>query len=159
MTLKSDEVVAPADPIQVCFKIAGLTNFELELDPATAVRDVKKLAKEQCDIEPEHMRLIYEGRVLKESDTLECYKEGGDAPVQVIFLAGHAALLGGSKPTVVQRNPFSTPVRGMPGSKGLRPSRCSGRLGGNGMIRKYGILMKRQEFREKAEEIGFVKYR
>ena len=28
-----------------------------------------------------------------------------------------------------------------------------------GLIRKYGIMMKRQEFREKAEEIGFVKYR
>ena len=24
---------------------------------------------------------------------------------------------------------------------------------------RYGIMMKRQEFREKAEEIGFIKYR
>mmetsp|Transcript_34711 Transcript_34711/g.88186 ORF Transcript_34711/g.88186 Transcript_34711/m.88186 type:complete len:172 (+) Transcript_34711:114-629(+) len=145
--------------MQVHFKVAGVTSFDLELEPSTAVRDVKKLAKEFCDIEPEHMRLIYEGRVLKDADTLECYKVAGEAPVQVHFTAGHAALLGGSKPTVQQRNPFALPVRGLPGSKGNRTSRMSGRLGGMALIRKYGILMKRQEFREKAPEIGFVKYR
>merc|ERR1719436_1187176 len=160
LTLKTinDEVAEPRT-VQVSFRIAGLSTFDLALDPTTAVRDVKKFAKEHCDIEPEHMRLIYEGRVLKDSETLECYKQGGDAPVQVHFTAGHAALLGGSKPTVTQRNPFSQPVRGLPGSKGNRPSRMSGRLGGMALIRKYGIMMKRQEFREKAPEIGFVKYR
>eukprot|EP00443_Scrippsiella_acuminata_P048874 CAMPEP_0115247190 /NCGR_PEP_ID=MMETSP0270-20121206/41418_1 /TAXON_ID=71861 /ORGANISM="Scrippsiella trochoidea, Strain CCMP3099" /LENGTH=172 /DNA_ID=CAMNT_0002662435 /DNA_START=44 /DNA_END=562 /DNA_ORIENTATION=+ len=153
-----DEVAIPGS-IQVHFKVAGLTTFDLELEPTTAVRDVKKLAKEVCDIEPEHMRLIYEGRVLKDSDTLACYKVDSDAPVQVHFTAGHAAMLGGSKPQVQQRNPFALPVRGLPGSKGNRTSRMSGRLGGMALIRKYGILMKRQEFREKAPEIGFVKYR
>ena len=34
---------------------------------------MKKLAKEHCNIEPEHMRLIYNGRQLKDWDTLECY--------------------------------------------------------------------------------------
>merc|ERR1719238_1130002 len=94
---------------------------------------------------------------------------GGKAgePVQLFFTAGHSAMIGGVGGTggghranlPPQRNPFSTPVRGLPGSKGLRSSRVSGRPGGMGLIRKYGILMKRQEFREKAEEIGFVKYR
>merc|ERR1719444_773793 len=143
----------------VLFKVPGMEAFELEMVLTTAVRDVKKLAKELCSVEPEHMRLIYDGRVLKESDTLECYKADADTPIQLHFTAGHTALLGGSQPTVVQRNPFTTPVRGLPGSKGNRTSRMSGRLGGMGLIRKYGILMKRQEFREKAEQIGFVKYR
>ena len=58
-----------------------------------------------------------------------------------------------------KKNPFNPPVRGIPGSVGLRSSRISARLGGNGLIRKYGIMLKRQEFREKAEEIGFRKYR
>ena len=58
-----------------------------------------------------------------------------------------------------QANPFSQPVRGLPGSKGLRVSRMSARRGGMALIRKYGIMLKRQEFREKAEEIGFRKYR
>merc|ERR1719259_92664 len=105
------------------------------------------------------MRLIYKGRELKDADTLDCYDVEGGAPVQLLYTAGHTALVGGSQPQVQQRNPFTTPVRGLPGSKGNRPSRMSGRLGGMALIRKYGILMKRQEFREKAEQIGFVKYR
>merc|ERR1719219_1450899 len=157
--LSLEEAVAPESTITVHFKISGVGAFDLELEPTAAVRDVKKLAKECCGIEPEHMRLIYEGRVLKESDTLECYKADSDMAVQLMFTAGHTAMLGGSRGQIQQRNPFTTPVRGLPGSKGLRTSRMSGRLGGMALIRKYGILMKRQEFREKAEQIGFVKYR
>merc|ERR1711869_163613 len=99
-----------------------------------------------------------------------------DTPVKVLFTAGHTALVGGGclarsgsstgQPGELlrgqsqqQQNPFSTPVRGIPGSKGLRQSRMSGRRGGMALIRKYGIMLKRQEFREKAEEIGFRKYR
>ncbi|CAJ1443733.1 unnamed protein product [Effrenium voratum] len=162
----------------VQFKVSGLEAFQLELDAESRVRrvaqgwidgDVKKLANEECNIEPEHMRLIYNSRQLKDWDTLECYDPKADIPVQILFTAGHTELLGGvggtgggprqghgSKP---QKNPFSGPVRGLPGSKGLRSSRVSGRPGGMALIRKYGIMMKRQEFREKAEEIGFVKYR
>eukprot|EP00932_Pfiesteria_piscicida_P017571 SRR837773.4450.p1 GENE.SRR837773.4450~~SRR837773.4450.p1 ORF type:complete len:179 (-),score=75.05 SRR837773.4450:120-599(-) len=156
--LSVKEEVAPTE-VPIMFKVAGLEAFELELELTTAVRDVKKLAKEVCNVEPEHMRLIYDGRVLKESDTLECYKVDAEIPIQVHYTAGHAAMVGGGSNVKVQRNPFSLPVRGLPGSKGHRQSRMSGRLGGMGLIRKYGILMKRQEFREKAEQIGFVKYR
>mmetsp|Transcript_63075 Transcript_63075/g.205838 ORF Transcript_63075/g.205838 Transcript_63075/m.205838 type:complete len:168 (+) Transcript_63075:73-576(+) len=155
LTLESKQEVSLTT---VSFKFAGMPALELELELTTAVRDVKKLAKEVCNIEPEHMRLIYEGRVLKESDTLECYKVDGDEPVQLHFTAGHEALVGGSQNLKQQRNPFTTPVRGLPGSKGQRPSRVSGRMGAMGIIRKYGIMMKRQEFREHALEIGFVKY-
>merc|ERR1719382_779022 len=102
------------------------------------------------------MRLIYKDRVLRDTETLEV---DGEEPVRVSFTAGHAALVGGTKPPKEQRDPFSLPVRGLPGSKGDRLSRVSGRRGGMALIRKYGILMKRQEFREKAEEIGFRKYR
>lgn len=42
--------------------------------------------------------------------------------------------------------------------KGSRACRVTGRLGGMGLIRKYGINMKRQVFRERAEAMGFVKY-
>ena len=43
-------------------------------------------------------------------------------------------------------------------SKGGRQCRVSGRKGGMGLIRKYGINMKRQQFRLKAKEMGWVKY-
>jgi small subunit ribosomal protein S29e len=42
--------------------------------------------------------------------------------------------------------------------KGSRQCRVTGRKGGNGLIRKYGIDMKRQSFRERALDIGFHKY-
>merc|ERR1712060_250308 len=113
-------------------------------------------------------------QVLKDSDNLEEYQT--DDAIKVLYTAGHAALIGGGQrgmsgsstgqpgerlrgQTIEQQNPFTAPVRGIPGSKGLRGSRVSGRRGGMGIIHKYGILMKRQEFREKASEIGFVKYR
>merc|ERR1719389_861454 len=83
-----------------------------------------------------------------------------DGSFRIMYTAGHEGLVGGGKPAAAQqKDPFHCPVRGIPGSKGLRESRISARLGGNGLIRKYGILLKRQEFREKAEEIGFRKYR
>merc|ERR1719491_193906 len=159
-TLTIQEEAAIDTVIAVRFKVSGLPAFELELAPTTAVRDVKKCAKEMCNVEPEHMRLIYCDRELKDAETLECYKVGGDAPVRIMYTAGHEEMLGGM-PVVqkVQQNPYTLPARGLSGSKGQRTSRVSGRLGGMGLIRKYGILMKRQEFKEKAEQIGFRKFR
>merc|ERR1719409_2584385 len=155
------------ESVVVQFKVSGSDAFELELEAEAAFRDVKKLLAEECNIEPEHMRLIYDGKLLKEADTLDCYDAERDVPVQILFTAGHTALVGGGSQMrsgsstgqpgqllrgqqQAQINPFSTPVRGIPGSKGLRQSRMSGRRGGMGLIRKYGIMMKRQEFREKA---------
>jgi small subunit ribosomal protein S29e len=42
--------------------------------------------------------------------------------------------------------------------KGSRPCRVTGRPGGMGLVRKYGINMKRQTFRERAIDMGFMKY-
>ena len=145
---------------EVLFKVQGMDVFSVQMELAMHVRDVKKLVQEESRIEPEHMRLIYKDKILKDADTLETYDAQGDKPVQILFTAGHAALMGGTKPQQrTNGNPFITPVRGIPGSKGERPSRMSGRRGGMAIIRKYGIMMKRQEFREKAPEIGFIKYR
>merc|ERR1719382_1854433 len=122
------------------------------------------------------MRLLCNDHQLKGSDTLDSYNVSAGDTINILFTAGGSGLEGGGQrgmsggstgqpgerlrgQTVQQSNPFTTPVRGIPGSKGLRGSRVSGRRGGMGIIRKYGILMKRQEFREKATEIGFVKYR
>eukprot|EP00747_Dinoflagellata_sp_TGD_P211271 gnl/TRDRNA2_/TRDRNA2_84498_c0_seq2.p1 gnl/TRDRNA2_/TRDRNA2_84498_c0~~gnl/TRDRNA2_/TRDRNA2_84498_c0_seq2.p1 ORF type:complete len:145 (-),score=35.75 gnl/TRDRNA2_/TRDRNA2_84498_c0_seq2:65-499(-) len=141
-------------PVQ--FKVPGLTGFELDVDSQMKVAQVKKLASEQCAIQPEHMRFICNDRVLKDMELLEVSE---DAVVQVLFTSGHQALQGGSKPTLdPNQNPFQLPVRGLPGSTGNRESRVSHRKGGMGLIRKYGILMKRQEFREKAQEMGWNKY-
>merc|ERR1719440_778141 len=122
------------------------------------------------------MRLIHKGRELKEADIFDDEMAESDEPIQVLFTAGHTGLVGGGcqarsgsstgqpgEPlrgmSGTHQNPFVQPVRGLAGSKGLRVSRMSGRRGGMALIRKYGIMLKRQEFREKAEEIGFRKYR
>merc|ERR1719356_1124480 len=160
LTLREAEEVQGAEPlIPIRFKVSGLPAFELELAATTAVRDVKKFAKEACGIEPEHMRFIYRDTELKDADTLECYKVDDKAPVCIMYTAGHTEMLGGSVRQRADRDPYSLPARGLKGSKGQRVSRVSGRLGGMALIRKYGLLMKRQEFREKAEQIGFRKYR
>merc|ERR1719188_2587620 len=159
LTIQEEHEAFAEEAIVIAFKVPGLPAFELELAPTTAVRDVKKFAKEACNIEPEHMRLIYCDRELKDAETLECFEEDGEAPVRVLYTAGHAELLGGSVRQRADRDPYSLPARGLKGSKGQRVSRVSGRLGGMALIRKYGLLMKRQEFREKAEQIGFRKYR
>ena len=93
---------------------------------------------------PHHMEISISG----------AWRLAGDSPIQVFFTAGHVAMLGGVGGTgggprgghgaQPQKNPFSAPVRGLPGSKGLRASRVSGRPGGMALIRKYGIMMKRQ---------------
>ena len=159
MSLNNEESKSTDTAMLVKFKVHGMDAFELKLEASTCIREVKKLLRDESHIEPEHMRLIYKDKVLKDAETLEAYNSDGKL-VQVLYTAGHSALMGGTKPTQrTNTNPFVTPVRGIPGSKGERPSRMSGRRGGMALIRKYGILMKRQEFREKAPEIGFIKYR
>merc|ERR1719230_984003 len=136
------------------FKVAGLTTFTLEMEAGTAVRDIKKLAQEQCNMEPEHMRLIHKDRELKDADIFDAEMAESDAPIQVMFTAKNSALVGGGcrarsggssgqpgdalrgQSGVQSANPWSTPVRGLPGSKGLRQSRMSGRRGGMALIRK-----------------------
>uniref|UniRef100_A0A7S4WEM4 Ubiquitin-like domain-containing protein n=1 Tax=Alexandrium monilatum TaxID=311494 RepID=A0A7S4WEM4_9DINO len=110
------------DLVTVKFKVSGMDMFEVEMDPTTAIRDVKKLAKEGCNIQPEHMRLIYKDRVLKDAETLSGLELREDEPIRVMFTAGHTAFQGGGKPPARPgANPFSPPVRGIPGSKGARP--------------------------------------
>merc|ERR1719220_1660651 len=91
LTIKDE---ARADAIAIKFKVSGLPAFELELEPMTAVRDVKKLAKEMCSIEPEHMRLIYCDRELKDAETLASCGVGDEEPIRILYTAGHAQLLG-----------------------------------------------------------------
>uniref|UniRef100_A0A7S1FIS2 Ubiquitin-like domain-containing protein n=1 Tax=Noctiluca scintillans TaxID=2966 RepID=A0A7S1FIS2_NOCSC len=145
--------------LKMQFNPVGEEGFELDLQPEMDIRDVKQLASEMCNVLPEHMRVLYKDRQLRNEEIVaECGLDG-DEPLKILYTAGHAAMVGGSRPeSRVQGNPFTTPVRGIPGSKGARSSRVTGRLGGNGLIRKYGILMKRQEFREKATQMGFRKY-
>merc|ERR1719221_2520601 len=95
------EASSEGEMFTAAFSVPGLTNFDLDLDPETTVRDVKRLAREMCEIEPEHMRLLYKDRLLRDSDTVgDCGFESG-VPFKVLFTAGHESLEGGGKPQVV----------------------------------------------------------
>merc|ERR1712110_1388011 len=89
------EVENNIEGIVVQFKESGGEAFDVELEPAVTFKDVKKLLAEECNIEPEHMRLIYDGKLLKEGDTVECYDVERKVPVQILYTAGHTALSGG----------------------------------------------------------------
>jgi len=160
----------------VHFKVAGLKTFTLDVEGDISINELKKALQDESNIAPEHMRLICNDQCLKGAETLDSFDVNENDTIQIQFTAGHSGLVGGGQrgmsgsstgqpgerlrgQTQLPSNPFNAPVRGISGSKGLRGSRVSGRRGGMGIIRKYGILMKRQEFREKAEEIGFIKYR
>jgi len=172
LTLESEKDTI-AQTFTMEFKVSGLASFTLELEEGATVRDVKKLAQQECNIAPEHMRLIHKGTELQSADVLD--SEMAETAVQVLFTAGHTGLVGGGsqarsggstgQPGAVLRgqrevpkDPFRLPVRGPAGSKGNRVSRVSARRGGMGMIRKYDIMMKRQEFRELAKSMGWTKF-
>eukprot|EP00913_Durusdinium_trenchii_P031769 g29753.t1 len=70
-----------AMPISVSFKVSGSggTSFNLDLEPSMTVKEVKEKAHEPSGIEPDQMKLIFKGRILKDADTLESHKvEGGN---------------------------------------------------------------------------------
>ena len=93
--LSLDKPTELPELLSIEFKVSGLTSFTLELEAGTAVRDIKKLAEEQCNIAPEHMRFIHMSRELKEADLLDAEMAESGAPIQIIFTAKNMALVGG----------------------------------------------------------------
>merc|ERR1711879_1056405 len=94
---------------------------DLDVNSETAVRDMKKMVAENCDIEPENMRVIYKDRAYKDGETIDF----DDSAVNILYTAGHTGLCGGSKPpSKMGRNPFETPVRVTPVPKGRDVRAC-----------------------------------
>ena len=61
--------------IQLTFKQGGGESFDLTFsEPSTSIADVKKIAAEKSGIPAESQRLIYKGRILKDSDSLSSLK-------------------------------------------------------------------------------------
>ena len=59
--------------LTVNFKVSGsgADTFALEVEPSMTVEEVKCLAMEPSGLEPEHMKVIFKGRILKDADTME----------------------------------------------------------------------------------------
>jgi ubiquilin len=63
-------------PIKITFKVNGSLgkSFDLDLEPCTTCSEAKKKAEAECGVEAAVMRLMYKGRILKDTDTLEANK-------------------------------------------------------------------------------------
>merc|ERR1719269_250240 len=99
--------------LSINFKLSGGgSSFSLDnLEPSVTILALKALLKENTSIEPEHMKLIFKGRILKDTDTLESSKvESGQSMHIVKSAAANAA--GGAAGTT----PSATPAATTPGT-------------------------------------------
>ena len=76
--------------------------FELDLQPEMDIRDVKQLGSKMCKVLPGHMRVLHKDRQLRKEIVAECGLDG-DEPLKIFFTAGHAAIVGGSRPSEEKR--------------------------------------------------------
>mmetsp|Transcript_8781 Transcript_8781/g.18719 ORF Transcript_8781/g.18719 Transcript_8781/m.18719 type:complete len:364 (+) Transcript_8781:53-1144(+) len=61
----------PPAILELCFKGTAAKPFKLEgVEDSTTVLVLKDLCQERCSLPPEHMRLLYKGAVLQDSQTL-----------------------------------------------------------------------------------------
>jgi ubiquilin len=75
--------------LSVNFKLSGAGNsLSLDLEPCLTILAVKALLKEYAKAEPEHMKLIFKGRILKDTDTLESSKIEAGQSMHVVKSAG-----------------------------------------------------------------------
>lgn len=58
-------------PQKLRIRIPGCTDFETEFTSSTTVLEAKILATTGCDIDPQEMRFIHKGKILRDEDVLE----------------------------------------------------------------------------------------
>lgn len=132
----------------VLFHIAGIGEIEVELDLGTSIGEVKRLANEACNIDLEHMLVMYNGKPLKDTDTLLCYGINDNAAVQLLFTSNQIPTASTSKQAKT-RNPFVAPLNNCLSGKGSqRHSKSPTRSAAT----PVGALRKRQEFKERVQE-------
>lgn len=60
--------------IKVNIKSSGDKKYEVSVDPSSTIEDLKVIISSEADVPPERQRLIYSGKVLKDSETVASYK-------------------------------------------------------------------------------------
>lgn len=66
--------------MKVRMRAAGAPDFEVDIEPTSTVMDIKIAATAGCDIDPQVMRLIFKGKVLKDEDVVSaCGVRNGEA--------------------------------------------------------------------------------
>eukprot|EP00490_Sorites_sp_Unknown_P023280 CAMPEP_0114690836 /NCGR_PEP_ID=MMETSP0191-20121206/66139_1 /TAXON_ID=126664 /ORGANISM="Sorites sp." /LENGTH=361 /DNA_ID=CAMNT_0001981243 /DNA_START=18 /DNA_END=1103 /DNA_ORIENTATION=- len=70
--------------LQLRLRPAGGAEFKVEVEQSASILEVKVAATAGCDIDPELMKLVYKGRVLKDEEFLEAL---GIQPGEVLHIA------------------------------------------------------------------------
>merc|ERR1719316_152040 len=77
--------------LNVNFKLSGAGNsFALDVEPSLTVLALKTLLMESAKVEPEKMKLIFKGRILKDTETLESSKVESGQTMHIVKAAGAA---------------------------------------------------------------------
>jgi len=90
--------------ITVTVKCANDTKYSVTIDTSKTVLDFKKAIAENCDTPPERQRLIYSGRVLKDTDNLETYKIADGHTVHMVRGAPPGGMCGLGKLVIWRSN-------------------------------------------------------
>lgn len=105
------------DSITFTVKSSNDTKYPFTLPASTSIRELKeKLSTpEQADTPPERQRLIYSGRVLKDTDTLATYNVKDGHTVHLVKSAAPRPAPAATPPSSTTPNPSSTRSAGIQG--------------------------------------------
>ena len=90
--------------ITVNVKCSNDTKYSVAIDPAATIADFKEAISKQSDTPPERQRLIYAGRVLKDSETVQSYKIGDGHTVHMVRGAATPGAASSTAPRTTSSN-------------------------------------------------------
>jgi len=96
--------------MNVNFKVSGsgAKTFSLDLEPDLTVEEVKCLAMESCGLEPAQMKIIFKGRILKDTETVGGVHVAAGSTMHIVKSGPSAA---STAPTQAQtETPVATPA-------------------------------------------------
>lgn len=127
--------------MKLSFKVSGQQEtFEMEVEPTMTIADVKTLAAAKTDIAVDRQKVIWKGRILKDTDTLAFYNVEDGSCMHIVKGPDTTSTAAPAAPTPAAPAPAPEPSMGanpMAGLSGLLGQMGQGQGGGN----PFGNLM------------------
>ena len=70
--------------ISIKIKLSGDKKYDVEVDTDLTIADLKTIISATADVAPENQRLIYSGKVLKDTETVAFYKIQNDHSIHLV---------------------------------------------------------------------------
>lgn len=80
-----------SDTITITIKSSGDSKYSVSIDPSSTILDLKAKISDQADVSPDRQRLIYSGKVLKDSESISSYKIQSGHTIHLVKSAAKAA--------------------------------------------------------------------